>query len=130
MTQAANNRVVIAEDESMLRHLLRSLLKSLDYEIVAEAYDGQTAIEAVKTYKPDIVCLDINMPGLGGLDALASIKTVNSDIIAIMVTGSNDSAEVQQAIRTGADGYILKPFSGLQIHQAIQKARQRRQQAG
>lgn len=129
MGRMANNRVVIVEDESILRHLLNSLLKSMDYEVVAEAADGQKGIDAVKTYKPDIVCLDINLPEVNGLDALASIKTLDSNIIAIMVTGSNDSAEVQQAIRNGADGYILKPFSALKIHSAIQKAKLRKTKA-
>lgn len=124
MDQTAKNRVVIAEDESILRHLLSTLLKSLDYEVVAEASDGRNAIEMVKVHKPDIVCLDINMPEMGGLDALASIKTLNSDVIAIMVTGSSESSEVQQAIRNGADGYLLKPFSAIKLHSAIQKAKQ------
>lgn len=129
MTQLANNRVVVVDDEPMVRDLLKEILKDLGYNVVALASNGQIAFEKVKEHKPEIVCLDISMPVVNGLDALASIKTVSSDIIVIMVTAISDSSEVQQAIRTGADGYILKPFTGLQIHEAIQKARKRKQQA-
>jgi len=129
MTELASNRVIVVDDEPMVRDLLKEILKDLGYNVVALASNGQIAFEKVKEHKPEIVCLDISMPVVNGLDALASIKTVSSDIIVIMVTAISDSSEVQQAIRTGADGYILKPFTGLQIHEAIQKARKRKQQA-
>jgi len=127
MSQSANNRVVVVDDEPLVRDLLKEMLKDLGYEVVGLASNGQLAIEKVKQFQPNIVCLDINMPELSGLDALASIKTVNSGILVIMVTAVSDSSEVQQAIRTGADGYILKPFTGQQIHEAILKARKRKQ---
>ncbi len=127
MTKLANNHVLVVDDEPMVRDLLKELLKDLGYTVVALASNGQIAFEKVKEHQPEIVCLDINMPEVSGLDALASIKTVNSDIIVIMVTAVSDSSEVQQAIRTGADGYILKPFTGLQIDEAIKKARKRRE---
>ena len=129
MTSLTTNSVVVVDDEPMVRDLLKEILKDLGYNVVSMASNGQIAIDKVKEHKPEIVCLDINMPEVSGLDALASIKTVNSNIIVIMVTAVSDSSEVQQAIRTGADGYILKPFTGLQIHEAIQKARKRKQQA-
>ncbi|SFB89896.1 Response regulator receiver domain-containing protein [Marinospirillum celere] len=127
MTKLVKGRVVVVDDEPMVRDLLKELLKDLGYEVAAQANNGQVAFDKVKEHKPEIVCLDISMPEINGLDALASIKTFNSDIIVIMVTAISGSSEVQQAIRTGADGYILKPFTGMQVHEAIQKARKRRQ---
>lgn len=127
MTGLAKNRVVVVDDEPMVRDLLKELLKDLGYQVVALANNGQVAFEKVKEHKPEIVCLDINMPEVNGLDALASIKTVSSDIIVIMITAINSASEVQQAIRTGADGYVLKPFTGLQVDEAIKKARKRRE---
>ena len=127
MTKLASNHVIVVDDEPMVRDLLKELLKDLGYKVVALASNGQIAFDKVKEHRPEIVCLDINMPEVNGLDALASIKTVNSEIIVIMVTAVSDSSEVQQAIRTGADGYILKPFTGLQIDEAMKKARAKRE---
>lgn len=129
MNQTAKNRVLVVDDEALMRDLLKEVLKDQGFEVVALATNGQDAIEKVKTHQPDIVCLDINMPEVSGLDALASIKTINSAILVIMVTAVSDASEVQQAIRTGADGYLLKPFTGQQINQAVMKARKRKQAA-
>lgn len=127
MTGLTENTVVVVDDEPMVRDLLKELLKDLGYEVKALASNGQMAFDKVKEHHPEIVCLDINMPEVSGLDALASIKTLNPETLVIMVTAVSDSSDVQQAIRTGADGYILKPFTGLQIDEAIKKARNRRE---
>lgn len=119
--------VVIAEDEPTLRHLLRCLLNSLGYNVVAEATNGIDAIEQVKKHKPDIVCLDVNMPEMDGLEALSRLKMLSSGIIVIMVTGNNTKAEVKKAISCGADGYILKPFTANNLNSSIRKAQESRQ---
>ncbi|WP_416886622.1 response regulator transcription factor [Marinospirillum sp.] len=120
-------RVLVVDDEPMVCELLSELLKDQGYQVIGQASHGGSAIEKVKQYQPDIVCLDINMPEVSGLDALASIKTIRASTIVIMVTAVSQASEVQQAIRTGADGYLLKPFTGLQLKSAILKAYQRRQ---
>lgn len=122
-----NLRVLVVDDEPMVCELLTELLKDQGYQVIGQASHGGSAIQKCKQYRPDIVCLDINMPEVSGLDALASIKTIRADTIVIMVTAVSHASEVQQAIRTGADGYLLKPFTGLQLNNAIVKAYQRRQ---
>lgn len=127
MPEAAPLRTLIVDDEPLIREMLNDILESLDYQVVSQANNGASAIEKAALFKPDVVFLDINMPEISGLDALASIKTSNKDIIVIMVTANSDASTVQQAIRTGADGYILKPFSTQQIIRAVDKAMAKRE---
>ncbi len=127
MPEAAPLRTLIVDDEPLIREMLNDMLESLDYQVVSQANNGASAIEKAALFKPDVVFLDINMPEISGLDALASIKTSNKDIIVIMVTANSDTSTVQQAIRTGADGYILKPFSTQQIIRAVDKAMTKRE---
>lgn len=127
MPEAAPLRTLIVDDEPLIREMLNDILESLDYQVVSQANNGASAIEKAALFKPDVVFLDINMPEISGLDALASIKTSNKDIIVIMVTANSDTSTVQQAIRTGADGYILKPFSTQQIIRAVDKAMTKRE---
>ncbi len=122
MSEAPALRFLVVDDEPLIREMLNDILVDLEYEVVGQANSGSSAIELANQLKPDVICLDINMPEVSGLDALASIKTSNKNIIVIMVTANSDTSTVQQAIRTGADGYILKPFNGQQIVKAVNKA--------
>jgi len=122
MSKSAALRFLVVDDEPLVREMLNDLLIDLGFNVIGQANDGASAIKLAEELKPDVVCLDINMPEVSGLDALASIKTSNKDIIVIMVTANCDSSTVQQAIRTGADGYILKPFNSQQIVRSVQKA--------
>lgn len=126
MSETAALRFLVVDDEPLVREMLKDILIDLEYSVIGQANNGAAAIEKAALLKPDIICLDINMPEVSGLDALASIKTSNKDIIVIMVTANSDTSTVQQAIRTGADGYILKPFNGQQIVKAVDKALARR----
>lgn len=122
MSEAAALRFLVVDDEPLVREMLNDILLDIGYDVVGQANDGGQAIERATQLKPDIICLDINMPEMSGLDALASIKTSNKNIIVIMVTANSDTSTVQQAIRTGADGYILKPFNAQQIIKAVDRA--------
>lgn len=122
MSEATALRFLVVDDEPLIREMLNDILVDLEYDVVGQANNGASAIEKAAQLKPDIVCLDINMPEISGLDALASIKTRNKDVIVIMVTANSDTNTVQQAIRTGADGYILKPFNAQQIIKAVNRA--------
>ena len=126
MSEAPALRFLVVDDEPLIREMLNDILVDLEYEVVGQANSGSSAIELANQLKPDVICLDINMPEVSGLDALASIKTSNKNIIVIMVTANSDTSTVQQAIRTGADGYILKPFNGQQIVKAVNKAFEKR----
>lgn len=122
MSSYPSLRIIVVDDEPIMRELIKEFLADAGHRIIAEGSNGDLAIKLAKRYQPDLIFLDINMPEVSGLDALASIKTINRNIMVIMVTASSATSDVQQAIRTGADGYILKPFRGQQISSAIDKA--------
>lgn len=128
MPEATRLNFLLVDDEPLICEMLKDILIDLEYNVVGQANNGTSAIEKAALLKPDIVFLDINMPEINGLDALASIKTRNKNIIVIMVTANSDISTVQQAVRTGADGYILKPFNTQQIIRAVEKAIAKRKQ--
>jgi two-component system, response regulator PdtaR len=117
----ARARAVVVDDSATLRKLLVSILYHAGIEVVGEAPDGQRAIEAVDQLKPDIVCLDVNMPVMNGLDALEQIHRKHPTVKVMMVTGHADREMVKTAALRGARGYILKPFVPEKVIEAINK---------
>lgn len=114
-------RVLIVDDQMPMRFILRSLLTDAGYDVVAEAGNGQKAIELNRLYKPDIICLDITMPGLDGIDALKILKEDHPAVSVIMVTGHSGRKDVEGAIAAGASGYIVKPIHAGKALQSIQR---------
>jgi DNA-binding NarL/FixJ family response regulator len=102
-------RVLLADDHNLVRAGIRALLETLsDVEIVAEAANGQDALQALIKNKPDIALIDISMPGLNGLElaARASREVPETRLVILSVHG--DASHVAQALRAGAKGYLLK----------------------
>jgi DNA-binding NarL/FixJ family response regulator len=88
--------------------------------VLAEVGDGEAAVEAVRTLSPDVVLLDLVMPGMGGVDCLKRLKEVNSDLKVLMLTSSDIGSDVRAAIGAGADGYVTKTVSSVELVDAIQ----------
>lgn len=122
MTNPSDKRVMIADDTSVMRSLLKQIIQSWGYDVVAEAGDGYQALKAFRELKPRVVCLDIEMPEMNGLDVLARIKDEAPLTKVIMITGDTQASSVKKAIAAGADGYIVKPFNGTRVMETIQKA--------
>jgi CheY-like chemotaxis protein len=101
--------VVIVDDNSSIRLLLKGLLTELGLQVVAQAANGEEAIRAAKTHQPTVLFLDVNMPILGGLEALPRIVEASPKTAVVMVTGDTSRAIVQQAAGLGARGYVVKP---------------------
>lgn len=101
-------RVLVADDHSLFRDGLASLLEAAGHEIVGQVGDGEAAVEAARRLKPDLVLLDISMPGSDGLEALRRIHADQPEIPVVMLTVSDDSATLFEAVRAGARGYLLK----------------------
>jgi DNA-binding NarL/FixJ family response regulator len=101
-------RVLIADDHALLRSGLASLLKAKDIEVVGEANNGLEAIEKTRLLKPDIVLMDIKMPGCNGLEATRVIKSEMPQVKIVMVTAFDDDEDLFEAMKSGASGYILK----------------------
>lgn len=101
-------RIVIADDHTLFRNGLRSLLESHGHEVVGEASDGAEAVSIVERLKPDVVLMDLGMPELDGLQATRSVIEKDPDQKIVILTASADEANLFDAIKAGAQGYLLK----------------------
>jgi CheY-like chemotaxis protein len=108
--------VLIADDESSMRLLVHTTIESDEYEVV-EASDGDEAWAFIKEHKPQLVLLDVQMPGRTGLEVLASIRSDPSlkDTRVILLTAKALAADVEAGMAAGADFYLTKPFSPLEL---------------
>ncbi|HLG00205.1 MAG TPA: response regulator [Acidimicrobiia bacterium] len=117
-------RVVIAEDEAIIRLDLKELLQEEGYEVVAETGRGDEAVELVREHKPDLAILDIKMPGLDGLEAAARIS-IERICAVLILTAFSQRDLIDQARDAGALAYLVKPFQREDLIPAIEVARGR-----
>jgi DNA-binding NarL/FixJ family response regulator len=112
--------LLIADDHPMFRKGLRSLLESLsDFEVVGEAASGEEAIRLAADIQPDVILMDLQMPGGSGLAAIRAILQTNPDVRILVVTLFEDNDSVFAALRAGAQGYVLKDAKDDEIVRAI-----------
>ena len=113
-------KIMIADDHSMIREGLKNLLElEGDIEVVAEAVDGEDCLEKLKTVKPDVLLLDINMPKKTGLDVLSELKDKNSKIKVLVLTVHNETEYLMKAVEIGINGYVLKDSESAELKKAI-----------
>jgi two-component system response regulator NreC len=116
-------RIVLADDHSVLRSGLRMLLDSEDgLEVVAEAANTDEAMRYVRGHRPDVLILDLNMPGESGLDLIPRIATEGSGTKIVVLTMQRDAAFARQALRTGALGYVIKDAADSELVEAVRAA--------
>ncbi|GAA0379331.1 response regulator transcription factor [Microbispora corallina] len=113
-------RVVIADDHPLFRDGLRTLLADLGAEVVAEVGDGSAAVAAVGTHRPDVVLMDLRMPGLDGIEATSRITRDHPGTTVLVLTMSDDAASLQAALNAGARGYLLKEASKADVGRALE----------
>jgi len=111
-------RVLIAEDEALIRMDLREMLEEEGHEVIGEARDGAEAISLTRSLTPDIVFMDINMPGVTGIEA-AEVLGAERIAPVVMVTAFSQATYVDQAASAGAMAYIVKPFTRTDILPAM-----------
>ena len=105
---APRRRILLVDDEQDILDILHEhFAKECDVETAA---DGMTALAIVRARRPDVIFLDINMPGINGVDVLKSVKELDATIPVLMVTASADNALAAEAIKRGAFSYVPKPF--------------------
>ncbi|MBC3875666.1 response regulator [Undibacterium flavidum] len=123
--------VLIVDDNDMTRETLRVILRHDGYNVVGEAHDGDSALEAATRLKPDIILLDVVMPKVSGIEALKSIRMIMQDVFVLMVTANKDQDTVSEVVKSGISGYIIKPFNAKKVLDTVQavalKVRAKRQ---
>jgi DNA-binding NarL/FixJ family response regulator len=113
-------RVLIADDHGLLREGIRALLApSGDLEVVAEAADGRAAVDLCKLHDPDVVLMDIAMPGLGGLEATLELKREHPRTKVLVLTQYEDREYVRRFLKAGVSGFVLKKTAGSALADAI-----------
>jgi DNA-binding NarL/FixJ family response regulator len=113
-------RVVIVDDHALLREGIRALLKTAsDIEVVGEAADGVQAIEACRRLEPDVVLMDVAMPGLGGLEATLEIRKQVPRTRVLVLSQYDDREYVARFLKAGVAGYVLKRAAGAELLSAI-----------
>jgi two-component system, response regulator PdtaR len=127
MSTPEPRRVVIAEDEALIRLDLKEMLGESGYAVVGEAADGEAAVELARTLEPDIVILDVKMPVLDGISAAEQITAAGTSAV-VMLTAFSQRELVERAVDAGAMAYLVKPFAKSDLLPAIEVAVSRHQQ--
>jgi response regulator NasT len=117
-------RIVIAEDEAIIRLDLRETLEDEGYEVVGDCGRGDVAIELVRALQPDVVILDIKMPGLDGIETCRQISR-ERDAAVVLLTAFSQRELIEQARDAGALAYLVKPFNRRELVPAVEMARAR-----
>ncbi len=116
----AKIRVLIADDHAILREGVRALLQiTEDIEVVGEAADGREAVEKCRALQPDVVLMDIAMPGLGGLEAALEIRKEGLRTKVLILSQYEDREYVRRLLKAGVSGYVLKKSAGAELAGAI-----------
>jgi DNA-binding NarL/FixJ family response regulator len=113
-------RVLVADDHSLFRDGIVSLLEAAGFEVLGQVGDGQSAIESAQLLRPDLILMDITMPEMNGLEALRQIRSMLPDTKVVMLTVSEDDNDLFEAIRLGASGYLLKSLNADQFLEMLE----------
>ncbi|MFH2058850.1 MAG: response regulator transcription factor [Pseudomonadota bacterium] len=117
-------KVLLADDHSIVREGLRRVLEdSNEIEVIAEAADGETALDEALKKKPDVAVIDISMPGMDGLEVVTRLKDLGSDVPVLILTMHDEEQYVIRAIEAGAMGYVTKQSAPEQLVAAVKKIR-------
>jgi two-component system response regulator NreC len=113
-------RILLADDHATVREGVKMIINAqADMEVVAEAADGRSAISETQTFKPDVVVMDVSMPRLNGLRATENLKETCPGVRVLALTRHQDDGYLQQLLRAGAAGYVLKQSRPAELLQAI-----------
>ena len=118
-----NMKVLVVDDFSTMRRIIKNLLRDLDFTNISEADDGNTALPMLKDGNFDFVVTDWNMPGMQGIDLLKAIRADSnlSHIPVLMVTAEAKKEQIIMAAQAGVNGYIVKPFTAATLNTKLDK---------
>jgi len=112
-------KVIIADDAQFMRVMLRDILEDLDFTVVAEAASGEEAVTCYRDHQPDLVMLDITMPGMGGVASCRQILAEDPQARIIMVSALGQRDEVLAAMQSGARDFVVKPFEAERVEETL-----------
>lgn len=116
-------KILIVDDHAIVREGVRMILaQESDLEVVGEAGDGQQALELTERIRPDVVIMDISMPGMGGIEATQTVRAKHPEVQVLVLTMHEDESYVFQLLRAGAAGYVLKRAAAQDLVQAVRAA--------
>ena len=116
------HRIMLVDDASFMRMMLKNILVGSGYEIICEAENGVKAVEQYKNLKPDLTIMDIIMPEMGGIDAVREIIKMYPSAKILMCSSMGQQSLVVEAIQAGAKDFIVKPFQPSNVLEAVKKA--------
>jgi len=114
-------RVLIVDDATFMRMMVKDILEKNGYEVIGEASNGIKAVEIYKAEQPDIVTMDITMPEMDGIEAVKEIKAFDPSAKIVMCSAMGQQSMVMDAIKAGAKDFIVKPFQADRVLEAIKK---------
>ena len=123
-----SRRVVIAEDEAIIRLDLKEILQDEGYEVVGETGRGDEAVELVRAHRPDLAILDVKMPGADGLAAARAIRDLGEKVAVLILTAFSQRNLIDEARDAGVAAYLVKPFQRIELIPAIDQAMARCEQ--
>lgn len=121
MKEVKSLNVLIVDDVANMRGLLASSLRSWDISNITEAANANEALKYFEAKLHDIVFLDLQMPGVGGMAVLRSMKQIKPDAFIVIVSGESNVSNVKEAIQFGAKGFIVKPYTMAKLEEMIKK---------
>ncbi len=114
-------KVLIVDDSLIMRRNIKKYLTSLGHNIIGEAKNANEALDFCKENKPNLITMDISMPGMNGLEVINKIKNISQYFSIIMITSYGNNSFVKSALQEGAQGYILKPVTAEKLYESISK---------
>jgi two-component system, chemotaxis family, chemotaxis protein CheY len=114
-------RILVVDDAAFLRAMLRDILESAGHVVLSEAANGLEAVDKYKSFRPDIVTMDITMPVMEGIEALREIKSIDPHAKVVMCSALGQKNVIMDAIRYGANDFIVKPFQAARVIEAVDK---------
>lgn len=114
--------VLVVDDAAFLRNILKEILEGSGHHVLAEAADGLEAVGKYKTYRPDLVTMDITMPNMDGFEAIREIRKFDPNAKIIMCSAVGHKDQILKAIREGACDFLVKPFQRDRVLEAVDRA--------
>lgn len=114
--------VLIIDDNEMTRAVLRAMLVRSGLQVIGEASNGNNGYDMIMKLKPKIVCLDIMMPGISGIDILKQLRAELDKMVVLMVSGERNVTTIKQCLALGASGFIIKPFNEATVLKSVRDA--------